>query len=192
MKLSPVVSRAMALAILAALVWAAHAFAVVPLSARFRLYEESIARSEELVQRYRRIGASRPVLESQLAEARRRLSPEGLYLAAASDALVAADLQNRVKAIVEQRDGKLSSTEIVPARDEGQVRRIGIRVKMTATTEDLQEIFHGLEAAKPYLFIDDVVLRIRSARRGKNKTSQAESTLTVGFELFGYTRAGES
>lgn len=186
------ISRALALAILATLVWGAYAFAIEPLIARHQLYEDSIARSQELVQRYRRIGGGLAALESQLAEARQRLSPEGLYLEAASDALVAAQLQNRVKAIIEDGGGNLTSTETVPARDEGDFRRIGIRLKLTTTIEALQEVLHELESARPYLFIDEVDLRTRATRRRKQKSSQGESTLTVSFELFGYTRGGTS
>lgn len=192
MTLSPFFSRALALAILLALALAAHAFVVEPLIVSYGSYEDSIARSAELLERYRRIGASRRTLESRLTEARQRLSPAGLYIEAASDALVAAELQNRVKGVVEASGGKLDSTQILPARDESSFRRVGIRVQMTANVEPMQRVFHGLESATPYLFVDNLDIRRRVRRRRKSSRGQqpeGESPLTVRFDLFGYTRA---
>ncbi len=194
MTLSPVISRMLALAILVALIWGANALAVQPLLATYRANEDSIARSQELVQRYRRIGGRRSALEAQIAQVRERLSPAGLYLEAASDALVAAELQNRVKGVVEAASGRLKSTQILPAVDESNFRRVGIRVQMSATVEPLQRVFFELEAAMPYLFIENVDVRRRVTKRRKRKGSErspeTESVLTVRFDLFGYTRAG--
>jgi len=198
MSLSPLLSRALALAILGAFLWAAGALAVAPLVAKYRLNQETIARSGELLQRYRRLGRARPMLEAQLAEVRERLAPAGLYLAGASDALVAAELQNRVKAVVEEGGGKLNSTQILAARDEGSFRRVAIRVQMTVTVEPLQAVFYGLESAQPYLFVDNVDIRRRVTKRRRRQrrdqpaatAPEGESQLTVRFDLYGYTRGG--
>lgn len=201
MTLSPLISRALALAILGAFVWAAGGLAVAPLVAKYRLNQDTIAASGELLQRYRRLGRARPSLEEQLAEARQRLAPAGLYLSGASDALVAAGLQNRVKAVVEGGGGKLNSTQILAARDEGNFRRVAIRVQMTVTVEPLQAVFHGLESAKPYLFIENVDIRRRVTKRRRRQrrdqpvaapAPEGESRLTVRFDLYGYTRGGET
>lgn len=195
MTISPLAGRLLALAILAALLWAANAFALRPLLGAYRQNEAEIAAKHGLGQQFRRIGQSRQALESKLDEVRERLSPDGLYLRAASDALVAAELQDRVKTLVEANGGKLNSTQSLPARDEGGFRRITIRVQMTVFVAPMQTIFHTLESAKPYLFLDNVDIRRRVQRRRRARNQQEEgpereSTLTVRFDLYGYTRDG--
>jgi general secretion pathway protein M len=192
---TPLLGRLAALAILLALGWGAYVIALEPLYGRHRLQERIIAERQDLERRYMRIGAGRPALEAERDEVGRRLSPAGLYLEAASDSLVAAELQNRAKAAVEGSGGKLTSTQILAARDEGNFRRIGIRVQMTVTIEPLQNVLYTLESAKPYLFVDnlDVRRRVQRRRRRRNQTQpEAESRLTVRFDIYGYIRNGES
>jgi general secretion pathway protein M len=193
MILTPLLGRLAALAILVAVGWGAYVFAIDPLLARYRLQEQLIAERQDLERRYRRIGASRPALEAERDDVRERLSPVGLYLEAASDSLVAAELQNRAKAAVEASGGKLTSTQILAARDEGNFRRVGIRVQMSVTVEPLQNTLYALESGTPYLFIDNLDVRRRvQRRRRKTPQPEAESQLTVRFDLFGYTRREES
>ena len=190
---TPLLGRLLALVILLALGWGAYVFALEPLYDRHRLQEQVIAERQDLERRYRRIGAGRPVIEAERDEVGRRLSPAGLYLEAASDSLVAAELQNRAKAAVEGSGGKLTSTQILAARDEGNFRRIGIRVQMTVTLEPLQNVLYTLESAKPYLFVDNLDVRRRVQRRRRKQTQpEAESRLTVRFDLYGYIRNGQS
>lgn len=192
MTLSPLISRALALAILFALAWSGYAYVYVPLEARYRLNQETIDRDERLEARFVRLGNSREALEAELAAVQSRLAAAGLYLTAESDALASAELQNRAKAAVEANGAILSSTQTLPAKDEGNYRRIGIRVQMTTLMEPLQRILHELESTRPYLFVDNLDLRrrVKRSRADGKDEPEPESPLTARFDLYGYLRSG--
>ncbi len=64
---------------------------------------------------------------------------------------------------------------------------------MTVTLEPLQNVLYTLESAKPYLFVDNLDVRRRVQRRRRKQTQpEAESRLTVRFDLYGYIRNGQS
>ena len=180
-------SRILALALLGAVLAGLYLLAVRPMTEQYLHYRRSIDQSQDLLGQYRRLGASLPALQSQLDELDRRRASAGTQLQGASDALVAADLQNRIKGIVDARGGQLTSTQILAAKDEAELRRIGIRVQMTATVDALYRIFYDLESGKPFLFLDNIDIRQRRARR-RRKEAADDSNLAVRFDIYGYLR----
>lgn len=180
-------SRILALALLGAVLAGLYLLAVRPMTEQYLHYRQSIDQSQDLLGQYRRLGASLPALQSQLDELDRRRTSAGTHLQGASDALVAADLQNRIKGIVDAHGGQLTSTQILAAKDEAELRRIGIRVQMTATVDALYRIFHDLESGKPFLFLDNIDIRQRRARR-RRKEAADDSNLAVRFDIYGYLR----
>ena len=180
-------SRILALALLGAVLAGLYLLAVRPMTEQYLHYRRSIDQSQDLLGQYRRLGASLPALQSQLDELDRRRTSAGTHLQGASDALVAADLQNRIKGIVDAHGGQLTSTQILAAKDEAELRRIGIRVQMTATVDALYRIFHDLESGKPFLFLDNIDIRQRRARR-RRKEAADDSNLAVRFDIYGYLR----
>ncbi len=180
-------SRILALALLGAVLATLYLLAVRPMTEQYLHYRQSIDQSQDLLGQYGRLGASLPALQSQLDELDRRRVSAGTQLQGASDALVAADLQNRIKGIVDARGGQLTSTQILAAKDEAELRRIGIRVQMTATVDALYQIFYDLESGKPFLFLDNIDIRQRRARR-RRKEAADDSNLAVRFDIYGYLR----
>ncbi len=192
MTLSAPLRKLLALALLALLIWSGHVYVAEPLLERWTLAEDSIARQAELERRYLVLGASRADLERRLDRIGENLSPAGLYIEAASDALVGAGLQNKLKSVVNQGGGTLNSTQILPATEAEPFRRIGVRVQMTGAVTALQNTLHKLESARPYLFLDnlDVRRRVTRTRTQRKRVGNPESRLTVRFDFYGYVRAG--
>lgn len=198
------VSRVLALALLGAVVAGVYLLVARPVSEQHQRYRDSIAQSRSLLEQYRRLGASLPALQSQIAELDRRRNSAGTHLQGASDALVAAGLQNQVKLAVESHGGRLTSTQIIAAKDESELRRITIRVQMTVTIETLHRIFHELESGKPYLFLDNVDIRTRPRARARRRQTRAAAQavvataaqnnpdLTVRFDIYGYVLTEET
>ena len=95
-------------------------------------------------------------------------------------------MQNWLKALTEANDAKLKSTQILPAEDGETFRKVAVRVTMMADTEAAQAVFHALETATPYLFLDRLDLR-GPKRRSRRKTKN-QGILQVRFDVFGYMR----
>lgn len=189
--LSPAVGRLLALALLVVAVGAVWVLAVAPVTARYEAYERSIAQSQELLARHLRIAAARDELESQLQELRRAHAASGRFLDGGSIELVAAEVQNKVKTLIDAHGASLKSMQALAPEEVGGFRKVTVRVNLTGDTQALQKIFYAVETANPYLFLDNVDVRSRRplARRGQ---AASESDLQIRFDVSGYMRSAAS
>lgn len=112
----------------------------------------------------------------------------GIYLDGDTDALAAASLQEVVNATVEGSGGRLRSIQILPAKDDGKFRRISVRAQMSATIVQLARLLYAFEANKTYLFVDNLDVANRRARRRKDQAIEMDPTLIVRLDLSGYMR----
>jgi general secretion pathway protein M len=185
--LPPWLSRATALALLFGLILLAYAVVIAPLVAGYRQSEGAVAEARELLAGYRTVAARRDQLEAQLAALADRQDDSGLYLAGATDALAAAALQDDVKGAIEAGGGNLRSIQILTAEDEEGFRRVGVRVQLTATVSDLLRILHGIEAGRPFLFVDALEVNNRRARRrSRDEAETMDPVLLVRLDVAGY------
>ena len=185
--LSPLVSRSLAVAILVAALAALWVLLVAPVTEKFEGYGRSISHSRELLVRHLQIAAQRARLETELEELRRAQSSTGRFLEGGGIELVAAEAQNKVKNLIDANGATLKSTQILPAQEKDNFRKLTIRVTMSADTEALQKIFHALETANPYLFLDNIDIRSRR-RRARQGRSVRQGELQIRFDLYGYMR----
>ncbi|MEE8622980.1 MAG: type II secretion system protein GspM [Alphaproteobacteria bacterium] len=185
--LSPLVSRSLAVAILVAALAALWVLLVAPVTEKFEGYGRSISHSRELLVRHLQIAAQRARLETELEELRRAQSSTGRFLEGGGIELVAAEAQNKVKNLIDANGATLKSTQILPAQEKDNFRKLTIRVTMSADTEALQKIFHALETANPYLFLDNIDIRARR-RRARRGRSVSQGELQIRFDLYGYMR----
>lgn len=185
--LSPLVSRSLAVAILVAALAALWVLLVAPVTEKFEGYGRSISHSRELLVRHLQIAAQRARLETELEELRRAQSSTGRFLEGGGIELVAAEAQNKVKNLIDANGATLKSTQILPAQEKDNFRKLTIRVTLSADTEALQKIFHALETANPYLFLDNIDIRARR-RRARRGRSVSQGELQIRFDLYGYMR----
>jgi general secretion pathway protein M len=183
------IGRALALALLLALVAFAYYVVLVPLRESYDTTDQAIAEARELLARYEKLAAGRPDLEAQVAELQARQSTQGNYLSGGTDALAAAELQERVNAIITSNGGTLRSIQVLPAEDENGFRRVAMRMQITATTPALFNIVYALESEAPLLFVDNFDVQARRKRRSSTDQEQQETILTIGLDLFGYMPA---
>jgi len=192
---SPLASRALALALLVALLGALAGAVALP---AWRLYREDGRALAERRERIARLAALAGDLEPrrrQLAGLEARLARSPYLLPEASSALAAAALQERVKAAVEGSDGKLVSSQTLrPRAGEEGIEEIGLNVRLQTTTEGLRAILHALEGGRPYVVVDRlVVVRARRPtlrqRLRARRPPPARPPLDVSFTLYGLRRA---
>lgn len=192
-RMRPAFSRALALALLLAVVGGAYVLVVDPLVSRYRTYDQTITQRADLVDQYRRLAAAKPALAKRLAQVRARDSATAGFLSGGNEALIGADLQNRLKGMVETSGGKLNSVQVLPGKDEGGFRRITIRARVNVTIEALQKVIYQIETATAVLLVDNLDVRARRSRRPRRKQTQPSvRTLDVRFDLSGYTRRAGS
>ena len=180
-------SRMLALALLAAVIAIPVLTVVVPLREDYAATTARIAENRLALDRYRRIALRLPRQRVELAALRERQAKQDGFLAGDNETLIGAELQNRVKTVVETAQGELRSTQVLPPRDDGGYRQIPVRVEMTGDLPVVQAILYRLEAATPVLFLDDVELRGHPMDRRDG--SDEDPPLDLSFEVYGYVRA---
>ena len=190
--LPPAVSKLLAVAILLGLLAALYGVVVEPIVTTQRQLEASIADGRYLLRQYRRAGTQRQELQTALDNIRGRgdATAASGYVEAPSEALAAAALQERLKAVIAKHDGQLRSTQDLSTLSENEFTRVGVRVQMIGDIEALSKIFHELESGRPYLFLDNIDLRPTGSRRSRNKTpdqaADAAVALMARYDVFGY------
>jgi general secretion pathway protein M len=183
-------ARALALVLLAAAVAGAWLLVVVPVLDAWRENADAIEQAETLLQRQWALVAQRPLLIARIEEEKEEAEATAGYLRGPSDALAAAQLQDRLKAVVEAAGGELRSTRILPAEAveaSPGTRRTALQVQMIVTIDGLAEILYGLEAGQPYLLIDELSVRNQRERRRRGE-SELEPRLDVNLRLSGFVR----
>lgn len=112
------------------------------------------------------------------------------FLPTGVPSIASAELQSRIKQIVGQAGGELSSTQVIPEQNEENAIRIGVKARLNASTPTLRQILHDFESGKPYLFIDNLNIRpIRQPRNPKDKNAGEDDKLSVDFDVIGYMQA---
>ncbi|HSS63227.1 MAG TPA: type II secretion system protein GspM [Gammaproteobacteria bacterium] len=163
------------------------ALVVRPIWARYAANRDRIADLEQTVARFESIATRQAGLERRLETVRRSINLDELTLRADSATLAAADLQEQVKAAVQAAGGSLTSTQILEPEKVSSFERISVNVRMTGTTQAVQESLYALESGQPVLAIDDllVVARRTTVRLGARRTAE-QDWLDVRFKVSGF------
>lgn len=193
-RISPRLSRLLALAILVFVLVVPYVAIVRPYLDALDANRDAISEQAALRDRYVGLAAGDAASDTGAADAGDESSDEGggesAYLEGASEALVAADLQNRVKTVVQDNGGVLNSTQILETTSESGFRRLAVRVRMSAGMDALYKVLYELETQRPFLFIDNIDINARTVRLPDRKRETVE--LIVTFDLFGFMRAAAS
>jgi hypothetical protein len=182
---TPWLSRLAALLLVGVAVVGLALFVVEPLVAEYARTAQAIADARDLLVRFDRLGAARDSLARQVAQLAENPEDTAFYLAGGTDALAAADLQGRLKTLVESSGGTIGSMQTLPTVAEQDLKRVAIRLEMSATILPLQRVLQGLESGVLLLFVDnlDIESRLPQPLEG---TPEQEPLLAVGFDVYGY------
>jgi general secretion pathway protein M len=159
--LSPKQKRVLALALLflvivlpiaaiAGLAWMGH-----------RHYDGALFTMTRQLKSQSAINSTRP----QLLEAVELLKAKDIkryFLKGASPALAGAELQDLIKAVVEQNSGRVQSIQTLAHKDSEGYRQLTATVQMSVNVPNLRNALHALESREPYLFVDNLTIRSQS------------------------------
>lgn len=175
--------RVLALALLGAIPGAVWLLAGAPLLDR---YQDAAAKVERLslgLDHAERVAAQLDALRSRLTELRNRTAEQEGFLKGETESVVGAQLQARLKQLVESTHGELKTTQIMAPRDDGTFRRVTVRCQISLDGASLQQVIYELEAHPPFLFIDNLRIDARAAPQGVG-----EEKLEVLLDIYGFIR----
>lgn len=199
LKSGSAVSRMAAIAILIALIAGAYFVLVAPVLDDYREYKANIDQSRDLIARYQARRPDIASLEMQVKRLSSNRSFSGAFLRGKNASLAAANLQGRIDRLVKSLNGKLTSAQSIPTRDKETFQKVIVRAQVILSTDAMRRLLHRLESARPYLFLDNVVIRKapqirrrvrRNTRLGSRPEQEDVDHLDVRFDVYGYLWQG--
>jgi hypothetical protein len=181
-RLSPARQRALALGVLLIVLFAAAAVLVFPVVLLHRHYDQAIEDLSDKLVRYRRVAAQAPELRAALETVKAK-DARRFYLRNTAPNLAAAELQETVKAAIENNGGRITTSQSTAARDDGRFKQIGVNVQFFATTPALQKVLATLETQQPYLVIENIAVRPLNAFRGFKPGPGQEPELNLQLDV---------
>ena len=180
--LPPGQSRAVAVALLALAVLVGAALLLAPFLLLHRHYDAAIESLQERIAVYRRTAAQTPELKRALDMLR---SKDGrrFFLQNTAPNLASAELQDLVRAAIENNNGRITTIQTAQPREDGKFKQVGINVQFFASTPNLQKILYALETQTPYALIESLTVRPLNAFRGFKPVPGNEPELSVLLDV---------
>lgn len=149
-------------------------------------YELTKAKSLNRLHDYNDLIKDRGALETQLQDQSANLRLKEDYLSPTTVALAAVELQQKIKSIVANGNGKLLSTQILPVSENEPATKIAVKVRMQGDSSSLLIVLHALESDRPPLFVENL-----SVRQFQRRRTKLQGMLDIRFDLSGYMRKVE-
>ena len=187
--LKPWMSRSLAVGALVFLLLAAYAVLFMPIVDKYVNNRDRIQDLDDQLTHYRMLAAEEPAVRERLEAFKQRNQGSELYLKGETPTLAGAELQERVKSVVESSGGTLVSTQTLPEAEEEGLVRVSVKVRMRGDVEGVQRVIYGLETGRPLVFLENVLVRSRVVRR---RGVVNVSELDISFDVTGYMHAGQA
>ncbi len=184
-EVSPPLRKALALALLLALLSLAWTALVGPLLAGYRQDLATAAQLRSAIARAQAAPRDPAALRERLEQARAEQAESAGFLRAGSESLAAAELQDLLRSAATEAGGTVRSTQVLDGRDEEGFRRVTVRVQVALGIAGFQEMLHAVEGGTPYLFVDGLSATVRPPGP---RTREGE--LEVRMDVSGYVRRG--
>ena len=184
----PARSRQLAVGLLVAAALAIVAAVAIPVGMLHRHYDTALAQDHDMLERYRRIASTRPLLRREL-DAMRARDPRKFFLRSGGAALSAAEAQEVLRSLVESSGGRLISMQAPASKEEGHYRQVTVNAQLTANIFALRKILFAIESGTPFLFVDNLMVRTQVPGNFKPAPG-AEPDMFVSFEIYGYALTG--
>lgn len=163
---------------------------IYPLMQIRQEYQDEVDSLRFKLQKLQQVAGGKESLAQRLESIRELARQNDAFLPTNTAALASADLQTRIKQVVSEAGGELSSTQVIPERNEENAVRVGVKIRMTGSSEVLRQVLQNFESKKPYLFIENLNIRpIRMPRNPRDKNPIIEDRLSVDFDVSGYMQA---
>lgn len=179
-------NRALALLLLFVAATLVLSLLVAPVLLLHRHYDVAIAAMRDHLDRYRRVSAQAPETKKALDSLRGK-NGRRFFLKNTAPNLAGAELQDIVRAAIENNGGRITTVQIVAPKEDGRFRQIGVNVQLFASTPNLQKILYAVETQQPYLIVDGLTLRPLNAFRGFKPAPGVEPEVSVLLDVVAYS-----
>ena len=180
--LSRPVRRALALALLLAVLFIAASGTVLPFFATAADLSDRIEQSQELVSRLREANQTSDTDTTDW----QRLATEAAkrnFIPGDSPMIRAANVQSAVVQILGEDSLKPRSIRNLPPRTRAGLKLLGVQVQINTTLAQVQSVLTRLDAHRPQVLVEDMQITPVQLSMGSAETSQR--SLEVRMDIFG-------
>ncbi len=124
------------------------------------------------------------LLKEKIANLKNQNPNKNNFLQNKAPAIVAADLQKKIKALVESSGGNLVSTHALTDGKEELFSKITVKVHMRTDIKALRDVFYQIAINEPLLFTENIL--IQKSRARSRRKQRVDNQIEVRFDVSGY------
>jgi hypothetical protein len=161
-----------------------------PIQAFFTDRDAQILQQRAILARLNAIVAQRATVADLTAQSASDGSTE--FLQGGNDGVAAANLQTLIKGMVEPTGARLRSVRTLPTKPQDDMKFIGVQLEITGTIQAVYQAVRTIETAKPFLFIEDALLRPTQRVAMTLPGVSAEPTIDAQLDIVGAMQVEEN
>jgi general secretion pathway protein M len=161
-----------------------------PIQAFFTDRDAQILQQRAILARLNAIVAQRATVANLTAQSASDGSTE--FLQGGNDGVAAANLQTLIKGMVEPTGARLRSVRTLPTKPQDDMKFIGVQLEITGTIQAVFQAVRTIETAKPFLFIEDALLRPTQRVAMTLPGVSAEPTIDAQLDIVGAMQVEEN
>ncbi len=104
------------------------------------------------------------------------------YLKQGTGAELTATIQSKLKEIAATVGAQVNSASELKTKANGPIALVGASLQMSGSTPSIYNFISQVESAKPYLFVDRILIRSNEVSAGN---TPSETLLTVELDVYG-------
>jgi len=155
---------------------------IVPVRALLAERDTRIAEQRALLARLQAIAAQEATVQAMSRRAGAD-TPHDEFLGGRNEGVIAADLQTRLKAMIDGAGCRLRSVQGLPAKADGAINYVGVHVELAGPIQSVQKAIHAVETSRPYLFVTAATMRPSPA--AGRQDAQTEPTIDAQLDVVG-------
>lgn len=187
---SPLIRKTIALTLVATIVVGFWSILLTPLLVGLTDDKARIAQSRRLLERYDQLAAELPKLQERL-RALTAVADDRDFLLGNNQAVVTAELQTKVRTLVDAAGVTVRSSQTVPPHEENGFNRFALQLDLTTSPEGLRRLLYAMETATPILFAEKLSIRVPE-NASPRPDSDPQNKMAIHLEVAGYQPAARS
>lgn len=168
---------------LCALVAAALLAALGPAAALRRDFHDALAADREAHARFASAIVSADAASAEVATLTDNVDRTAFFTAD-TNSLAGAELQSRLRALIDERRGTIASMSVVPTDGDGIFPPIAVTATLQCSIDCLMDLTYALETQSPALFVDE--LSVQSLHQPGRVLPTRDVELEIRMTVKGY------
>jgi len=167
--------------------------AIVPLASNGLGYYEQRQELLFRLEKSKRIVARKESVMENIESIKQQYTDQNYFSTQNTVALASADLQKFIKSTISAAGGQLTSTQVLPSKQEEGFNKITLKVRMSGDVEILRSVLHEIESSSPIMIVTQLDIRpVRGKRNRKTRKIEPSNKLNINFQAIGFMRARPS